>query len=444
MSLSDQIVEAENALNAQRDTLTNLTKSMDENPLDDSIVSAMDETVEQIEKSDTDLARLRRVESALMASSTPVTESVAPAVIKSTRGWIDSPADLLVANAVAAIESYESNMTIEACLEKRFGGDDRVKAVSSFVNKAAQPIADTMTAGWAEELVREGYGAFMDLLSPASIIPNLPLQRLDFGMYGSVKVPMRAETPMLDGEFIAEGGAIPVKGAGLTSKTLTPKKVAVISHYTDELLTRSTPSIVQVIRDAMVRDTAIKLDTAFLSNLTASNIQPPGMETLAGAPIDGSGMTTLEGTLDVLKQAVKQLTNSMLGAAPAWVMHPATAMDLTVMTNAVGAPAFPTMANGSLLGIPVVTSITCDATKIFLIDCSEIAFAGGAPRFLASNIATIHEANPALPLVDGAGTAAAPVRSMYQTDSHALRAIWNVSWDELRSGGVVLIENVPV
>ena len=445
MSLSDQIVAAEKSLNDHRDTLQNLTKSLEENPSDQTLIDAMDESAEQVEKGVADLDRLRRVENALMANATPVAEAPvsAPSFVKSTKGWIESPADLIVANAVAAIESFETRKPIAVCLEERFGHDDRVKAVAGIVQKAAQPIADTQTEGWAAELVREGYLGFMDLLTPASIIPQLPLNRFDFGMYGSIKVPMRAAAPTIDGEFVGEGEAIPVKGAGLMSKTITPKKLAVISHYTDELFRRSTPNILQIIRDAMVRDTAIKLDAAFLSDLAASDIQPPGMQTLAGTPIDGSGMTTLDGTLAVLKEAVKSMTTLMLGAQPVWIMHPAVAMDLTVMTNAVGAPAFPTMANGSLLGIPVVTSITCPADLIFLIDCAEIAFAGGAPRFLGTNIATIHEANPAAPLVAADGTVAAPARSLYQTDSHALRAIWDVSWDQLREGGVVVINNVP-
>ena len=447
MSISDQIVAAEQSLTGHRDALTNLSKSLEETPADGDTLSAMDETNDSIEKGMAELDRLRRVERNLMAAAVPATENTAvntaPAFIKSKSQLLDDPVNLIVANAVAAIESFETRTPISQCLEMRFGADDRVKAVSGLVQKAAQPIAENKTDGWAAELVREGYLGFMDLLAPASIVPNLPLNRFDFGIYGSVKVPMRAAAPTLDAEFVGEGDAIPVKGGGFESKTLTPKKMGVISHYTDELLTRSTPNILTLIRDMMVRDTAIKLDSAFLSNLTGTTIQPPGMQTLAGTPIDGSGMTTLDGTLAVLKEAVKKMANQQLGARPVWIMHPSVAMDLTVMTNAVGAPAFPTMANGALLGIPVVTSTTCPADLIFLIDCAEIAFAGGAPRFLGTNVASIHEASPAAPLVDAGGTAAAPVRSMYQTDSHALRAIWNVSWDQLRDGSVIVINNVP-
>ena len=117
-----------------------------------------------------------------------------------------------------------------------------------------------------------------------------------------------------------------------------------------------------------------------------------------------------------------------------------------MMTTAVGNPAFPEMANGTLVGIPVYTSITCPADLMFLIDCAEIVFAGGAPRFTASDQATLHMAAPALPIEDGGSpdsVHASPVRNLFQTDSHALRTIWFLSWDQMRDGAVVLINNVP-
>jgi len=126
-----------------------------------------------------------------------------------------------------------------------------------------------------------------------------------------------------------------------------------------------------------------------------------------------------------------------------WVMHPASAFSLTMLQTAVGSAAFPEMANNSLIGIPVITSTTCPADEIFLLDCADIVFAGGAPRFLASDVASIHEEDTdPLPLVDGSGTVAKPTRSLYQTYSSALRTVWYVDWAQLRDGAVVLIKPV--
>jgi hypothetical protein len=119
------------------------------------------------------------------------------------------------------------------------------------------------------------------------------------------------------------------------------------------------------------------------------------------------------------------------------------------MTNAVGASAFPEMASGTLVGIPVVTSTTVPADLIFLIDCAEIVFAYDGPRFSASDQATLHMASPAAPLSavgenTDPNTVAAPVRSLWQTDSQAIRTIWHLTWDQMRDGAVVLVNNVAV
>ena len=194
----------------------------------------------------------------------------------------------------------------------------------------------------------------------------------------------------------------------------------------------------------MLEDTAIALDTAFLSSFVGSPIQPAGMASLAGTPIDGSDMLTDQSVaIATLKTAIIQMTSKNMGRRPVFVMHPAAAFSLTMLQNAVGSAAFPEMANNTLIGIPVITSTTCSDAEIFLLDCADIVFAGGAPRFLASDVASIHEEDTApLPLVDGSSVAAAPVRSLFQTFSSALRTTWFVDWAQLRDGSVVLIKPV--
>ncbi len=440
MSIAEKVVAAEASVIEKRDELVALTKSYEETN-DEALLVAIEEQSESIEKANRQLETYRKAESALMAKAQVVD---APAVVKSTRRHIQDPVDLLMANAVATLESHVTKRPFAEVLEARFGDDERVKAVSTIVTKAQVDPAMTNVQGWAEELTREGYGAFMDLLQPDSIVPRLPLTRFDFGGNASIKIPGRAATPTLDGEFTGEGDPIPVKKAGFTSQVLKPKKLAVISTYTQELFERSTPNILQLIRQFMLQDTAIKLDAAFLSNFAGSDIQPPGMENLGGTPIDGTGMLGDQATaISVLKDAILAMTNLNMGRRPVWVMHPANAFSLQLMQNAVGAPAFPEMASNTLIGIPVVTSTTCPSDAIFLLDCADIVMAGGAPNFYASDVAALHEEDTTpLPIVDGVGTAAAPVRSLYQTMSAALRCHWFLDWNQVRDGAVVVIKPV--
>ena len=438
MSISEKVLAAEQAAVKAKDTLVELTKAYEAEESDEGLV-AIEAQSEAVEKATAQLETYRKAESALAARAVS-----APAVVKSSKGQLQDPMDWVLANAAATLESHITKQPFSHVLEKRFGDDERVKAISPFVTKAAVNPAMTNVDGFAAELTREGYGAFMELLQPESIIPQLPLTRFDFGSNASIKIPGRAATPTMDGAFTGEGDAIPVKRAAITSQTLTPKKLGVIGTFTQELFERSTPNILAEIRRWVIEDTAVALDAAFLSNFAGSTIQPPGMESLGGTPIDGTGMMADQATATgVLKQAIVSMTSNNMGRRPVWVMHPANAFELTMMQNAVGAPAFEGMANGSLVGIPVVTSTTCPTGAIFLLDCADIVFAGGAPRFLASDVASIHEEDTTpLPLVDGSGTAAKPVRSLYQTYSSALRTVWYVDWNQLRDGSVVVIKPV--
>lgn len=448
MSISEKIVAAEKALEERRDSLLEVSKQYEENP-EPEMLEALEEATSSVDHQVKELETYRRAEKALSTRAAEKSVST-PAIVTNVRSDKKNPVDYLFANAVATLEAHAKKIPFAQAVEGRFGDDEGVKAMSRYVTKALgdsytdnPPLATTFTQGWAQEITSEAVAGFMDLLTPESVVPRLPLTTLTFGGNSTIKVPMRAATPTMDADFIGEGDAIPVKYAGLSSKTLRQQKMGIVGTYTSELFERSTPNIVEIIRNAMVRDTAIKLDTAFLSDLAGTDIQPAGMQNLAGTPIDGSGMGNVDGAIAAIKAAIIAMSDNLLGARPAWVMHPSVAWSLQMMTTAIGQPAFPELANGTLVGIPVYSSVTVPADLIFLIDCAEIVFAYEGPRFAASDQATLHMADPALPLNDST-TVAAPVRSLWQSDSMALRTIWHLTWDQMRDGAVVLINNVSV
>ena len=204
MSISDKVVAAEQAEIESKDRLVALIKSYDENP-DEATFAAIEEQSAVTDKHTKEVAVFRDAEEKLAVKAVS-----APAVVKSTRGQLSDPADLIFANAAATLEAHITKQPFSHVLEKRFGDDERVKAVSPFVTKAAVDPAMTNVDGWAAELTREGYGAFMELLQPESIVPQLPLTTFDFGSNASIKIPGRAATPSMAGAFVGEGDAIPV------------------------------------------------------------------------------------------------------------------------------------------------------------------------------------------------------------------------------------------
>lgn len=435
MNLSEQIVAKQAELVAARDVLVDLNTNAAD-------AAAIDEATATVEKLSDELDRLKRSEAAISKSVARTGEASAAAVTRTPRVKDSEKADLIVKSALVHYEAFIRHKSVDEVVSARFGGDEALGAIV----KNAQNPAMTNVAGWAQELVRESYGAFMDLLQPESVIPRLPLQRFSFDGYQSIKIPARSDTPNLAGAFRAEGAPIRVGAMGFTTKTLTPKSMGVIASFTEELIERSTPNIVELARNAMIQDTARALDTAFLSNTAGSATAPAGLQTYAsGANTAASAGASLANIITDIRGRLQQMMGLNLGRRPVWVMNPARFMGVKLMTNAAGALAFPEASNNQLMGIPVVTSVTVPATVVYLLDAAEIVFAGGAPRFLASNVATIHEEDTTpLPLADdkatpggsATGVGNGPVRSLYQTNSAALRCVWELDWSVMRPGSV--------
>jgi HK97 family phage major capsid protein len=208
------------------------------------------------------------------------------------------------------------------------------------------------------------------------------------------------------------------------------------------LFERSTPNILEVIRSAMISDTAQALDVKFLSADAGSAIAPAGIQNGVVSPnTAASAGDTVADIMTDLRGRLQQMASLNLGRKPVWIMNPARAWGLQLATNAVGAVAFPEMASGTLIGAPVITSTNVPADVVYLIDAAEVYFAGGAPRFMGTDVATLHfEDETPLPIVGS--VTANPVRSLSQTNTAAIRAMWDLDWTVNRTGSVQTITGV--
>ena len=445
MSLSEKIAAKQTELVAARDALVDLTTNIDDT---EESQKAVDEQTEVVEKLTADLDRLKASERAIEKSVSRARDNGAPAINTNPAAKVKDgdKANLFVKAALCAFESHVKHKPIDQVVSERYGDDEVVKTIVGRTTKAQQDPAFTNVAGYAQELVQEATGAFLDTLKPDSVIPRLPLNRYSFDGYNSIKIPMRnpATTPNLAGAFRAEGDPIRVGALSLGSKTLTPKSLGIIGTFSMELLERSTPNIESVIRDAMITDTAEMLDAAFLSTTAGTATVPAGLQTYAtGGNTAASGGTTTADIIADIRGRLQAMTAANLGRRPVFICSPARWYGVQLAVTAAGTPAFPEAAQGSLMGIPVVTSVTVPADVVFLIDAAEVAFAGGAPRFMGTEVATIHEEGVQAnvkPIVDDStapGVTANPVRSLYQTNSAALRTVWELDWTVMRTAGAV-------
>jgi hypothetical protein len=467
-TIAERISAAEAALVTQRDELEAAQANMLDNMDDQGAQDTMRELVARVQRSAEALQLLRDAEGALAAGARPAAGATpapapaarapsgsppaAPALLKhQAPRKVKASAELLVRSALLAFEAHCRREPLEAVLERRYQNDEATLAVASIVTRAAQAPAFTNVAGWAQELTQQTYAAFMDLLQPVSVLPNLPLSRFSFENSAIVKVPKRNDvaTPNLAAAFRAEGAPIRVGAAQTGMVTMTPKSLGVIGTWTMELFERSTPNIEDLIRKWMLEDTAKMLDAYFLSATAAvAGVSPGGLQSLVRAndtrPSTGNSVVQITNDLQTMI-AVMAAHNLLVD--PRWVMNPVNASALTFALTATGARAFPDAAidGGSVGGIPIVASTTVPTTIVALIDGPGIDFAGDAPKFLASDVATLHEEDTTPLPIASAGTpntVAAPVRSLFQTNSAALRGVWGIDWTLQRTGAAQFLTAV--
>jgi HK97 family phage major capsid protein len=207
--------------------------------------------------------------------------------------------------AVHAIHHQEQHKRpITEVIKDRYGEDESSHQVIELVTRAASAPATMTQAGWAAELVTQIWAGFMEALLPFSIYPELARrgQAFTFGRSGVINLPLRLSTPQISGSFVGEGTPIPVRQGAFATAQLTPKKMAVISTFTRELAEHSTPAIEGIIREAILHDPAIALDSVLLDTNVATAVRPPGL--LSGVtgitPTTGGGINALIGDMKLL------------------------------------------------------------------------------------------------------------------------------------------------
>jgi HK97 family phage major capsid protein len=319
------------------------------------------------------------------------------------------------------------------------------------VLRAAVNPANTTVATWAAELIATDTQPFLDRLLPDSIY--LPLAaagvRYTFGNAGVLKIPVRAATPTLAGNWVAEGAPKPVRRASFTTVSLSPTKLSVISTFTEEMATYSAQSIEQIIRQAMADDTSIALDTYLIDNVAASaGVRPAGL--LNGVtPITASVLTPASAAMVAdLKALVGALITAGGGRKVVFIVNPAQAIAMGVVQTTTGDFLFGSaQAAAAKFNSSLIVSATCPAGRVIAVDAADFASAAGdAPRFAVSTDATLHEEDTTpLALVTGAqgsGVVASPMRSLFQTDAVAVRMSLYLSWVMRRTGMVQTIASV--
>lgn len=437
-TLSEQILDLQQSIGEAKDKLVEATKQLQETP-DDATEGAVVELTADLEKSNARLESLLKAEKALGTIATPATGG-APGVLKhQTNSKIAD--NMLGKLALISFESRVKGMSIESVAGHRFGADAEIILE---VSKAVQNPAMSNVTAYAGELTDTAIAALLATLRNVAILPKcVPLAKQHiFAGATAIKVPYRSgSSTQAAAGFRAEGAPIPVGGLTFASLSLTPKNMGVILTATEEMLSRSTIDLAAYMQSAIVDDTAEALDGIFMDATAGSTTRPAGIRNgvAGGDTRAAAGTGTTADKITDIKACVAAMSTAKMGKAPVWIMGTNNWLAVSMALTATGALQFPETANGVLAGYPVIVSQAAPSDVVLLVDFNEYSFALGNPSFLASNVATIHEETvpAALSTVGTPNVVAAPVRSLFQTNSWALRMMLDADWAKLRTGGMV-------
>ncbi|WP_157718304.1 phage major capsid protein [Sinorhizobium meliloti] len=295
--------------------------------------------------------------------------------------------------------------------------------------RAVTNPADTTTPGWAAELVQPVYIGALPSLAATSVYSVLSARGLAVDLAGGIlKLPNATASATPPQVFIGEGKPIPVKREGVGSVTLQSYKVALITTLTEELARVSTPTAEAVLTQLLGEDIRRGIDSALLDDQAGSNIRPAGLR---------YGVTALTASTATDPAQAAAADISALAAA----FDPG-AVDFVLITNTKQATNLSLLHSQS--SIPVIGTDMLEAGVVIAIDAADFAsINGGGFDIRVSNSATLHEEDTdALPIVDGAGVMASPVRTLWQTDSLAVRLRELLGWLLRRPGRVAVVEDV--
>jgi HK97 family phage major capsid protein/HK97 family phage prohead protease len=461
--LSERIQGAQNEVVALQDQLTAIVETDD--------VTKATELADRIEQVRNQIVVWEKAERALASTSeaitvpasrttvippsspTPQTTSTMPAQLRpfAQPKRKEEPGHILGYSLLARLQARAQGKPVEMVIAERNWSDDLAfRAVLDWTQRAATNVATTNTPTWAQELAAIQYGDYLAALTIASVFQRLSGYGSTYalGRYGQISIPVEQTTPTIAGSFVAEGAPIPVRQGAFTTLLLGLKKMAVITSFTREIFEHSIPTIDSLLRDMITRHTNVALDTILLDTNAATSIRPAGLRAgVSGqTPTAGGGFNALVGDITNLLNVL--ITSNSL-RMPVWIMNPLQAAKIALTQSSAGTGVFPFRAeidSGTLISYPVITSPTVTAGMIILVDAADfVSLSGDDPRFEVSDQATLHmeDTTPLAIGTPGApNTVAAPVRSMFQTDSIALRMILPMNWAMRRTGLVAWVTGV--
>jgi HK97 family phage major capsid protein/HK97 family phage prohead protease len=448
--VSEKIVAKEAEITALRNRIQEINESdvEDDGSMSEETSASIQELSDQIEKAEENLATLKRIEKQTMIKSKPAGDPEHQSNSAASRIEIHQhrqKGHRSIAVLATMLKAHCENRNPVDIVKDAFRDEPEILMLT----RAAVDPAITTDAAWAQPLVRETWGEFLDLIRDISVYPRVPGVRFDFDRYGQVTFPSNTGRGKLAAGWVGENKPIPVKEGAFGGKDMTPKKLGVISVFSKEIGRRSIPAIEGVIRQQMLDDTAEGLDTYFMDAVARSVTRPAGLqdatETVAANIVASTGATSANIDADV-RGVLSRVIGARAGMGGAWIMNSLRRLGLEMVQNAANGtyPYRSAVQAGVFAGYPIIVSDNVPSGVVAFVGGQAIAHGNDyAPMIDVSDQPTLHmEDTTPLEIVDGTGTAAQPVISVWQQDGVALKMTMGLDWRIVRPGGVQVLTGV--
>jgi hypothetical protein len=335
-------------------------------------------------------------------------------------------ADVLFRAAAAHVKAYVDGTTAEAAAATTYGASDP----STILLRAASAPATLTNATWAGALaavaVDDTIAAMTSLSAGADLISRGTKVSLA-GIFHMV-IPGRVVSAAAAGQWVREGGAIPVRNQVVHSSFLEPRKLAVISTYTQEMAESS--NVDAFVRALLSESAGLALDAAMFSNAADDGAHPAGLlyNVTPLTAATGGGNVAMEQDLAALAGALAAAGG---GVNAVIVCNPAQATSLKLLAG----PRFDT---------PILAATSVPAKTVILIEASSLVSGFDAvPDFSTSQVALLHyEDTSPQDITGGSPSPAVPVRSLFQTSAIGLRMELKCSWTLRAAGHAQWVQNV--
>jgi len=430
MTIAEQIAQFEQkkaAVLASMDAA--ITKGVTLSQDEDAQYKAHEAEVAEIEKH---LDRLKAAEARQAKSAKPVQGVNITVTENAPKG-----ATFVKFTKALALSRGNPMQALELAKGLRMG--DRVETVLKAAVAAGTTTSADFTALVEPQMMTS---EFIELLRPNLILSKMTQARQ---VPSNIRIPRG--TTGTTASWIGEGKPAPVTNAAYGDLEIGEHKIGAICVFTEELLRRSEPAAENLVRDDLIATTAQAIDVAYIdqANAGVAGVKPASIANGATSAAS-AGVTATHVRTDVKAAYAAAVAANQPLASACWVMHPSTALALSMMVNAgSGLKEFPGIdfvTGGTFEGLPVIVSTNVPGTPVLGYDVilavqNEVLVAEGGLAIDASREASLEM--DGAPVHDSKTPTPAQLVSLWQTGSVAIKAIRGITWTKRRPTAVYRI-----